>query len=40
MAGIIHLADHGEQTVAAIRRAHGITETTFARWRQQYGDLT
>lgn len=34
------VADHGEQTVAAICRAHGITETTFYRWRKKYGDLT
>ncbi|HEU5347088.1 MAG TPA: transposase [Ktedonobacterales bacterium] len=38
--GILHLADQGEQTVAAICRAQGITETTFYRWRKKYGDLT
>lgn len=38
--GILHLAEQGEQTVAAICRAYGITETTFYRWRKKYGDLT
>ena len=38
--GILHLADQGEQTVAAICRAQSITETTFYRWRKKYGDLT
>jgi putative transposase len=30
----------GEQPLAAICRAQGITETTCTRWRKQYGDLT
>lgn len=38
--GMLQLAERGEQTVAAICRAHGITETTFYRWRKKYGDLT
>jgi putative transposase len=37
---ILQLAERGEQTVAAICRAHGITETTFYRWRKKYGDMT
>jgi putative transposase len=38
--GILQQAERGEQTVAAICRAHGITETTFYRWRKKYGDMT
>lgn len=38
--GILQQAERGEQTVAAICRAHGITETTFSRWRRKYGDMT
>ncbi|MGH3431194.1 MAG: transposase [Mycobacteriales bacterium] len=37
---ILQLAERGEQTVATICRAHGITETTFYRWRKKYGDLS
>lgn len=39
IVGMLQQADRGEQTVAAICRAHGITETTFYRWRKKYGDL-
>ena len=38
--GILQQAERGEQTVAAICRAHGITETTFYRWRKIYGDMS
>lgn len=38
--GMLQLAERGEQTVGAICRAHGITETTFYRWRKKYSDLT
>ena len=38
--GILQLVDRGEQTVAAFFHAHGITETTFYRWRKKYGDLS
>src|SRR5260370_11605985 len=38
--GILQQAERGEHTVAAICRAHGITETTFYRWRKKYGDMT
>jgi transposase-like protein len=34
---IIHLwqqAERGEQTISMLCRAHGMTETTFSRWRQ------
>jgi putative transposase len=37
---ILQQAERGEQTVATICRAHGITETTFYRWRKKYGDLS
>jgi putative transposase len=40
MIGIVQQAEWGEQTVAAICRTHGITETPFYRWRKKYGDLT
>lgn len=38
--GILQQAERGEQTVATICRAHGITETTFHRWRKKYGDMS
>ncbi|HEY1391578.1 MAG TPA: transposase [Ktedonobacterales bacterium] len=37
---ILQQAERGEHTVATICRAHGITETTFYRWRKKYGDLS
>lgn len=37
---ILQQAERGEQTVATICHAHGITETTFYRWRKKYGDLS
>jgi putative transposase len=40
---IIHLlqqAERGEQSVGMLCRAHGITETTFYRWRQKFGGMT
>ena len=38
--GILQQAERGEQTVTAICRAQGITETTCSRWRKKYGDLS
>lgn len=38
--GILQQAERGEQTAAALCRAHGITETTFYRWRKKCGDMT
>ena len=38
--GILQQAERGEHTVAAICRAHGITETTCSRWRKKYGDMS
>jgi putative transposase len=40
---IIHLlqqAERGEPSVGMLCRAHGITETTFYRWRQKFGGMT
>ena len=42
-AQIIHLlqqAERGEQSVGMLCRAHGITETTFYRWRKKFGGMT
>jgi putative transposase len=39
---IIHLlqqAERGEQSIGMLCRAHGITETTFYRWRQKFGGM-
>jgi putative transposase len=36
--GILRLAEAG-QTVAEVCRQHGISETTFYRWKGQYGGL-
>jgi putative transposase len=37
---ILEQAERGEQTLGTVCRAHGITETTFSRWRQTFGGLT
>jgi len=36
---ILDQAEKGEQTVGAVCREHGITETTFYRWRRAYGGM-
>jgi putative transposase len=36
---ILREAERGEQTIAAICRAHGIAENTFYKWRQKYGGM-
>jgi putative transposase len=38
--GILQQAERGEQTVAALCRVYGITETTFYRWRKKYTGMT
>jgi putative transposase len=37
---ILEQAERGEQTIGTICREHGITETTFYRWRKTFGDMT
>ena len=37
---ILDQAEKGEQTVGAVCREHGITETTFYRWRRAYGGMS
>jgi putative transposase len=36
---ILDQAEKGEQTVGTVCREHGITETTFYRWRRAYGGM-
>ena len=36
---ILQEGERGERTIGEIARAHGITETTFYRWRRKYGGL-
>lgn len=38
--GILHQAEKGEMTIQALCRQHGLTETTFYRWRRIYGGMT
>lgn len=40
IVSVLHQAERGEQTAAEICREHGITETTFYRWRRAYGGMT
>ncbi len=37
---ILQEAERGEQSVGALCRRHGIAETTFYRWRKQFGGMT
>lgn len=40
---IIHLlqrAERDEESISTLCRAHGITETTFYRWRKKFGGMT
>lgn len=37
---ILQQAEKGETTIQAVCREHGITETTFYRWRKIYGGMT
>jgi putative transposase len=36
---ILEQAEKGDQTIAAVCRAHGIAENTFYRWRKAYGGM-
>ena len=38
--GILHQAEAGEKPISEICRHHGITETTFYRWRKKYGGMS
>ena len=40
IVAILHQAERGETTIQAICREHGITETTFYRWRKAYGGMS
>ncbi len=37
---ILDQAERAEQSISAICRAHRISETTFYRWRKQFGGMT
>jgi putative transposase len=37
---ILAQAERGEQTIGTSGRDHGITETTFDRWRKKFGGMT
>lgn len=37
---ILQEAERDERSIGAICRAHGITETTFYRWRRTFGGMT
>ncbi len=36
---ILDQAEREEQSISALCRAHGIAETTFYRWRKQFGGM-
>ena len=37
---ILQQAERGEESISTICRAHGIAETTFYRWRKQFGGMS
>jgi putative transposase len=37
---ILQEAERNQRSIGAICRAHGITETTFYRWRRKVGGMT
>ena len=39
IVAILQQAEKGDQTIQAICREHGLTETTFYRWRRIYGGM-
>ena len=36
---ILEQAERGTQTIGLVCREHGLTETTFYRWRKAYGGM-
>lgn len=40
MAPIVQQAERDDQTIEAVCRTHGITETNFSRWRKTFGGMT
>jgi putative transposase len=40
IVAILHQAEKGEQTIQAICKEQGMTETTFYRWRKVYGGMS
>jgi len=39
IVAILQQAEKGDTTIQAICREHGLTETTFYRWRRIYGGM-
>jgi putative transposase len=39
IVALLQEAEKGDRAVTALCREHGITETTFYRWRRQFGGL-
>ena len=37
---ILEQGERGDQTIGAVCREHGITESTFYRWRKAYGGMS
>ena len=37
---ILQHAEKGEQSISGVCQHHGITSTTFYRWRRKYGGMT
>lgn len=37
---MLEQATKGDQTIAAVCRAHGVAENTFYRWRKAYGGMS
>jgi putative transposase len=37
---ILHQAEVGEKSITEICREHGVTQTTFYRWRKKYGGMS
>jgi putative transposase len=37
---ILHEAEAGQTSITEICRQHGITQTTFYRWRRQFANMT